>query len=101
MKVLITGADGYIGAVLGRLLQDHGHDVAGLDAGFFRNGTLWDDHRRLPMLTKDTRRVDAADVVDFDAVVHPAELADDPLGQHDNRLPSHINHRGSVELART
>ncbi|HEX9491591.1 MAG TPA: SDR family oxidoreductase [Stellaceae bacterium] len=101
MKVLITGADGYIGAVLGRLLQDHGHDVAGLDAGFFRNGTLWDDHRRLPMLTKDTRRVDAADVVDFDAVVHLAELANDPLGEHDKRLTYDINHRGSVELART
>jgi nucleoside-diphosphate-sugar epimerase len=101
MKVLITGADGYIGAVLGRLLQDHGHDVAGLDAGFYRNGTLWDDHRRLPMLTKDIRRVDAADVVDFDAVVHLAELSNDPLGEHDQRLTYDINHRGSVELART
>ena len=101
MKVLITGADGYIGAVLGRLLQDHGHEVAGLDAGFYRNGTLYDDRRRLPMLTKDIRRVDAADVVDFDAVVHLAELSNDPLGEHDQRLTYDINHRGSVELART
>jgi nucleoside-diphosphate-sugar epimerase len=101
MKVLITGADGYIGAVLGRLLQDSGHDVAGLDAGFYRNGTLYDDRRRLPMLTKDIRQVDAADVVDFDAVVHLAELSNDPLGEHDQRLTYDINHRGSVELART
>ena len=101
MKVLITGADGYIGAVLGRLLQDHGHKVAGLDAGFYRNGTLYDDRRRLPMLTKDNRRVDAADVIDYDAVVHLAELSNDPLGEHDQRLTYDINHRGSVELART
>src|SRR5690348_2940884 len=101
MKVLITGADGYIGAILGRLLQDHGHAVAGLDSGFYRNGTLYDDRRQLPMLTKDIRRVDAADVVDYDAVVHLAELSNDPLGEHDQRLTYDINHRGSVELART
>ena len=101
MKVLITGADGYIGAVLGRLLQDHGHAVAGLDAGFYRNGLFYDDRRRLPTLTKDIRRVDAADVVDYDAVVHLAELSNDPLGEHDQRLTYDINHRGSVELART
>src|SRR5690348_7806637 len=101
MKVLITGADGYIGAILGRLLQDHGHAVAGLDSGFYRNGTLYDDRRQLPMLTKDIRQVDAADVVDYDAVVHLAELSNDPLGEHDQRLTYDINHRGSVELART
>ena len=101
MKVLITGADGYIGAVLGPLLQDHGHTVAGLDAGFYRNGMLYDDRRRVPILTKDIRRVDAADVVDYDAVVHLAELSNDPLGEHDQRLTYDINHRGSIELART
>lgn len=102
MRVLITGADGYIGAVLGPLLQDHGHDVAGLDSGFYRNGWLYDDGRsRPPVATKDIRQVDAADVVDFDAVVHLAELSNDPLGEHDQRLTYDINHRGSVDLART
>src|ERR1700726_2083162 len=101
MKVLITGADGYIGAVLGRLLQDHGHALPALVPAFYRNGTLWDAPRPLPMLIKDIRRVDAADVVDFDAVVHLAELSNDPLGEHDQRLTYDINHRGSVELART
>ena len=102
MKVLITGADGYIGAVLAPYLAEHGHQVSGLDCGFYRNGWLYDDgRRRPPVATQDIRRLDAADVVDFDAVVHLAELSNDPLGEHDQRLTYDINHRGSVELART
>src|SRR5690349_21062798 len=75
MNVLITGADGYIGAVLGPFLMERGHNVAGLDSGFYRNGWLFDDgRRRPPVMTKDIRQIDAADVVDFDAIVHLAEL---------------------------
>ena len=102
MNVLITGTDGYIGAVLGPFLIERGHSVAGLDCGFYRNGWLFDDGRRHPpVVTKDIRQIDAADVVDFDAIVHLAELSNDPLGEQDQRLTYDINHRGSVELART
>lgn len=45
--------------------------------------------------------MDAADVVDFDAVVHLAELSNDPVGELDQRLTYAINHQGSVDLART
>ena len=102
MKVLVTGADGYIGTVLTAYLAERGHQVTGLDSGFYRSGWLYDDgKRRPPVVSKDIRRIDAADVVDFDAVVHLAELSNDPLGEHDQRLTYDINHKGSVELART
>jgi nucleoside-diphosphate-sugar epimerase len=102
MKVLVTGAEGYIGAVLGPYLAERGHDVSGLDCGFYRNGWLYEDgRRRPPVAAMDIRQVDAADVVDFDAVVHLAELSNDPLGEHDQRLTYAINHQGSLDLART
>ncbi len=102
MKVLVTGADGYIGAVLGPMLIERGHETIGLDCGFYREGWLYDDDRRRPpVITKDIRQIDAADVVDFDAVIHLAELSNDPLGEHDPRTTYAINHRGSVDLART
>jgi nucleoside-diphosphate-sugar epimerase len=102
MRVLVTGADGYIGCMLTALLLERGHAVLGLDAGYYRDGWLYDDGRRRPaVVTKDIRDIDAADVVDFDAVVHLAELSNDPLAQQDPRLTYEINHRGSVELAKT
>jgi nucleoside-diphosphate-sugar epimerase len=102
MKVLITGIDGYIGAILAPYLGERGHVVRGVDCGFYRNGWLYHDGRCRPAAaTLDVRRIDAADVVDFDAVVHLAELSNDPLGEHDPRLTYAINHHGSIELART
>ena len=35
MKVLVTGHDGYIGAVLVPMLRDAGHEVTGLDCFLF------------------------------------------------------------------
>ena len=45
MRVLLTGADGYIGAIMGPKLIEAGHEVLGLDTGFYRRGWLFDDGR--------------------------------------------------------
>lgn len=101
MRILLTGADGYIGAVLGPRLLERGHDCLGLDAGFFRRAQLFEDHRlRPPVLPRDVRDVTARDLGGFDAVVHLAELSNDPLGALDPRLTYAINHEGSVALAK-
>jgi nucleoside-diphosphate-sugar epimerase len=100
MRVLFTGADGYIGAILGPNLLARGHDAVGVDAGFYRRGWLFDDRLTRPMvLTKDVRELSPADLAGFDAVVHLAELSNDPLAEHDPELTLAINYRGSVLLA--
>ena len=101
MRVLVTGSDGYIGAVLGPMLREHGHDVAGIDCGFYRESRLFDDRRPpIPTLSKDIRRITPADVAGFAAVVHLAELSNDPLGELEPRVTLAINHGGSLTLAR-
>jgi nucleoside-diphosphate-sugar epimerase len=102
MNVLITGTDGYIGALLAPLLLERGHDVVGLDTGLYRDGWLYDPGvGRFPLcLNKDIRHITEQDLKGFEAVVHLAELSNDPLGQHNPRVTYDINHLGTVALAR-
>ena len=102
MRVLLTGIDGYLGIVMAPVLVARGHDVVGLDAGFYRDGNLYDlAGPSLPVITKDIRQITVADVQGFDAVVHLAELSNDPLGQHRPEVTYSINGDGSGALART
>jgi nucleoside-diphosphate-sugar epimerase len=101
LRVLVTGIDGYIGTVLGSRLLEQGVDVVGIDCGFYRDGWLYNHPATRPLtVTKDVRRITRADVEGFDAVVHLAELSNDPLSELSERTTYDINHRGSVALAR-
>lgn len=105
MKILVTGTEGYIGARLAPILMARGHDVVGLDTGFYKDGTLYIDTRGMPMaprtVCKDLRNASEGDLRGFDAVIHLAELSNDPLGQNRPEITYKINHEGSVNLART
>jgi len=104
MRVLITGTEGYIGARLAPVLAAAGHDVVGLDTGFYRDGCLYMDPLGQPMAPKtqykDLRLVTPVDFEGFDAVVHLAELSNDPLGENRPEITFKINHEGSVRIAR-
>lgn len=100
MKILVTGSDGYIGALAAPHLMGAGHEVVGLDTGFYRQGWLFETQAPRPAtLTMDIRDVTARDLEGFDAVVHMAELSNDPLAQQSPDLTREINHRGSIRLA--
>lgn len=102
MKVFVTGAEGYIGALLGPILMESGHEVVALDTGFYRAGQLYHAHApRFPAtINKDLRDITGADLRGCEAVVHLAELSNDPLGQINPEVTHRINHLGSVHLAR-
>lgn len=100
MKVLVTGVDGYIGAILAPYLAERGIEVVGLDTGYYRQGWLYPVAGPRPTtITKDLREVAPSDFEGFDAVAHLAELSNDPIGQQDPGLTHEVNHGGSVRIA--
>lgn len=99
MRILVTGADGYIGAWMTTVLEQYGHDVTGLDTGFFAEGLFCPLLYKSAIEKADVRDMDTAALSRFDAVVHLAELSNDPLGQMNPEMTMQINHRGSVDFA--
>lgn len=100
MKVLLTGIEGYIGIQLGQFLLQSKHDVVGFDTGFYTS-MLYDDIRKSPrIIHKDTRNITEEDLRGYDAIVHLAELSNDPLGQIDPDITYEINHFATVAMAK-
>src|SRR6202051_1710567 len=103
MKILVTGTEGYIGTRLAPILIESGHEVVGLDTGFYRDGCLYMSPSSMPVvpltLIRDLRRVSPSDLSEYEAVVHLAELSNDPLGAINPEVTYKINHVGSVNLA--
>ncbi len=70
MKILLTGHQGYIGAVAGPMMRAAGHDVVGLDTDFFAGCDFGTPAESIPGIHKDVRDVAQEDLKGFDAVVH-------------------------------
>jgi nucleoside-diphosphate-sugar epimerase len=101
MRILVTGHLGYIGTVLTPMLVQAGHEVVGFDSDLYSRCTFSGGGQicNVPSIRKDTRDVEARDLVGFDAVLHLAALSNDPLGDLRPGLTDDINHLASVRLA--
>jgi nucleoside-diphosphate-sugar epimerase len=100
MRILVTGTNGYLGCMLAPELLARGHDVIGVDTGYYATGWLYNGVAAIPRtLVKDIRHIAAADLEGVDAVVHMAELSNDPLGELAPAVTYEVNHHGSVRLA--
>jgi nucleoside-diphosphate-sugar epimerase len=100
MKILVTGSEGYLGALLAPVLLEHGHEVTGVDTGYYKSGYLYNAKGDSPQtLAKDIRHLTLDDLRGHDAVVHMAELSNDPLGELNSSVTYEINHKGTMHLA--
>lgn len=101
MRILITGTEGYIGSLLPPLLVERGHDVVGVDTGYYAEARLYDPPSApFTRIREDIRRLGPPHLEGIDAVVHLAELSNDPLGQLAPTITYDVNHKGSLHLAR-
>jgi|SRR5215813_986684 len=100
MRVLVTGNNGYLGSLLVPELMRHEHDVVGLDTDFYADQAFYRAGVNTPTtIVKDLRSVDSTDLDCIDAVVHMAELSNDPAGELAPAITYEINHQASVRLA--
>ncbi|MBW4627506.1 MAG: SDR family oxidoreductase [Brasilonema octagenarum HA4186-MV1] len=101
MRILVTGTEGYLGSLLPPLLIERGHEVIGVDTGYYKVGWLYNGTEiTAKTLNKDIRNITVEDLQGVDAIVHMAELSNDPTGQLAPHITYEINHKGSVRLAK-
>ncbi len=99
MRVLLSGHGGYIGSVMVSWLRREGHDVTGLDTGYFQDCDFDPVSSPVREIRKDVRDVTPADLEGFDAVIHLAALSNDPMGEMNEAWTREINDLGSIHLA--
>jgi nucleoside-diphosphate-sugar epimerase len=93
MRILVTGTQGYLGSLLAPELVRLGYEVTGLDTGFYKDCKLYCNGAMTPLtLAKDLRQIEPTDLNGLDAVVHMAELSNDPAGQ----LAPHITYESAI-----
>jgi nucleoside-diphosphate-sugar epimerase len=101
MKVLVTGATGYIGSVLVPHLENWGHEVRSFDTNYYRYGDYGHQPSRHHLHLGDIREISRDNVGGVDAVIHLAALSNDAMGEIDSKLTTQINYLGSVLAATT
>jgi nucleoside-diphosphate-sugar epimerase len=99
MKILVTGHRGYIGVEMVSVLRASGHEVTGLDIGYYDECDFRSPPDDVPSLDIDLRDVTREHLSGFDAVMHMAALSNDPLGDVNKNITYDINLHASVRLA--
>ncbi len=101
-KILITGAAGYIGAVLVRQLLEKGYKVRGLDNLTYYGESLLSvyNHSDFEFMKGDIRNEDDLEkgIEGVDAVVHLAAIVGDPACLKQQELAKTINWEATKKL---
>jgi len=97
MRILVTGGCGYKGSVLVPLLLEDGHEVISVDTQWF--GNHLPEHTNLKNLKVDIRDTDAVPMEGVEAVIHLANIANDPAVELNPTLSWEVNVLAGQQLA--
>jgi nucleoside-diphosphate-sugar epimerase len=97
MKILVTGGCGFVGTVLTHQLLLDGHQVTVVDTQWF--GNFLEPHSRLAVLKQDVRNVNAIPLKGVEAVIHLANIANDPGVELNPTLSWEVNVLATQQLA--
>jgi nucleoside-diphosphate-sugar epimerase len=79
VRVLVDGDRGYIGSVLVPFVQAAGHEVVGLDVGWYDGCDFGAQPDGYEQRTGDIRDATREDIEGFDAIIHLAAISNDPI----------------------
>lgn len=96
MRILVTGACGYIGNILVPKLLGLGHEVLAVDIMWFGNELK--SAPGLTVSTGDVRDMDTIPMDGVDAIIHLANVANDPCGDLNAKLVWEVNALATMQL---
>ncbi|MFA5100159.1 MAG: SDR family oxidoreductase [Candidatus Omnitrophota bacterium] len=97
MHILVTGGCGYVGTSLTLELLKLGMQVTVADIMWF--GNYLPGHKNLKVVREDIRNAEAVPMKGVDAVIHLANIANDPCGELDSKLSWEVNVLATMRLA--
>ncbi len=89
MHILVTGGCGYVGTNLTHQLLAKGYQVTVVDIMWF--GNYLQPHKNLKVVQADIRDIDQVPMKGVDAIIHLANIANDPTGDLVPRLTWEVN----------
>lgn len=96
MRILVTGACGYIGNILVPKLLKQGHEVAAVDIMWFDNELA--PAPGLTVAKGDVRDMDTIPMDGVNAIIHLANVANDPCGDLNAKLVWEVNALATMQL---
>ena len=89
MKILLTGGCGFIGSILTEKLLKNGYDVTVYDTQWF--GNYLKKHRKLKFIKDDIRNIRKYNLKNYNAIIHLANIANDPGVELNQALSWEVN----------